>query len=693
MTREEAAKRIKELSEAIEHHNRLYYLEAKPSISDYEFDKMLEELIALESKFPEFKSVDSPSQRVGGGITREFETVVHKYPMLSLGNTYSEEEVREFDQRIRKLAGDQFEYICELKFDGVAIGLTYENGRLVRAVTRGDGVQGDDVTANVRTIRSIPLVLQPGDYPDAFEIRGEVFMPRPVFDRLNEEMYRQLEEDGYNEEEITDRLMKNPRNAAAGTIKMQDSAMVAKRGLDCILYFIYGENLPFKTHYESLKKAREWGFKTSEYVIKTSTLEGVFSFIDEWDEGRRSLPYDTDGVVIKVNEYAVQRELGFTAKSPRWAIAYKYKAESAVTELLSISYQVGRTGAITPVANLKPVQLSGTTVKRASLHNSYQIEKLDIREHDHVHVEKGGEIIPKITAVELSLRKPGAHRIKFIEKCPECNTGLVRKEGEAQHYCPNSMGCPPQIKGRIEHFISRKAMDINSLGEGKVELLYQAGLINDPSDLYQLKFEDLLGLERIIEEDGSKPRKVTLQEKSVKKILAGIAESRTKSFEKVLYAIGIRYVGETVAKKLARHFNSLEALQSAGKEQLLEAPEVGDKIADSILEFFSDKANLKFLDKLREAGLHMENTPDQKTVVLSDKLSGKAFVVSGVFSTFTRDELKSLIESHGGKVQSGVSSKTDYLVAGEESGPSKLEKARNLGVSVIDEKEFLKLIA
>jgi DNA ligase (NAD+) len=693
MTKEEAKKRIQKLSSEIEQHNHLYYVEAKPVLSDFEFDKLLEELIQLETEFPEFKEPESPSQRVGGAITREFSTVVHKYPMLSLGNTYSEEEVIEFDQRIRKSAGDDFEYICELKFDGVAIGLTYVDGKLVRAVTRGDGIQGDDITANVKTIASIPLKLSGNDYPMEFEIRGEIFMPRPVFDALNEEMSKQLREDGYDESEIEDRLLKNPRNAAAGTVKMQDSAQVAKRKLDCYMYFIYGENLPFKTHFESLKKAREWGFKVSEYVVRCGKLSGVFDYIKVWDDARHQLPYDTDGVVLKVNEYAVQRELGFTAKSPRWAIAYKFKAASAVAELLAVTYQVGRTGAITPVANLKPVLLSGTTVKRASLHNSDQIEKLDLHEHDFVHVEKGGEIIPKITAVDLSKRKKGARRIKYIATCPECHTELQRKPGEALHYCPNDTGCPPQIKGRIEHFISRKAMDINSLGEGKVELLFDSGLVHDAADLYTLKYDQLIGLEKVIEEEGIKSKKVSLQDKSVKKILAGIEDSKKAPFEKVLYAIGIRYVGETVAKKLARYFGTMDALQHSGKEKLMEAPEVGEIIAESIVDYFANAKHLRFIDRLRKAGLRMELDAENLPVSLSDQLTGKSFVVSGVFSKFSRDELKSLIESHGGKVQSGVSSKTDYLVAGEESGPSKLEKANQLGVTILSEADFINLIS
>lgn len=687
-----AGRRIQELSAEIEHHNHLYYVEARPVISDREFDLLLEELIQLEKQYPTLKSPESPSQRVGGTITKEFVTVTHKYPMLSLGNTYSEQELRDFDERVQKITGAEPEYICELKFDGVAIGLTYEKGKLVRAVTRGDGVQGDDVTQNVKTIKSIPLVLRPGNYPDEFEIRGEIFMPRSSFDKINNELYRQLSEDGYNEEEIAEKLLKNPRNAAAGTIKMQDSSVVAKRNLDCFLYFIYGENLPFQSHYDSLKHAKEWGFKVSEFILKAKGISGVFDYIQEWDHHRHELPYDTDGVVIKVNDYHQQQELGFTAKSPRWAIAYKFKAESVATRLREVTYQVGRTGAITPVANLDPVQLSGTTVKRASLHNADQIAKLDIRINDFVYVEKGGEIIPKITGVDLTRRDDNSTPIVYITHCPECKTMLVRKENEALHYCPNENGCPPQIKGRIAHFISRKAMNIDSLGDEKVELLFDQGLIRTAADLYSLKEEDLLGLEReVAGEPGSKGKKISLREKSVQNILAGIEASKKVPFERVLYAIGIRYVGETVAKKLAHHFLSMEQLKAAGFEDLKNAPEVGEKIAGSIVEFFANGQNNEIVDRLKAAGLRMELDQKEVRTAVSDKLKGLAFVVSGVFTKFTRDELKALIEAHSGKVQSGITSKTNYMIAGDESGPSKLEKAKQLNVAIIDEQEFIRL--
>ncbi|MBL0063824.1 MAG: NAD-dependent DNA ligase LigA [Bacteroidetes bacterium] len=693
MTEQQAKHRIEQLTHLIDEHNYKYYVESKPVISDFEFDELLLELIKLEKEYPQFTSPDSPTQRVGGAVTKEFKAVKHKYPMLSLGNTYSEDELRDFDERVRKVTGDDVEYVCELKFDGVAIGLTYRDGRLVQAVTRGDGVQGDDITANVKTIKSIPLRLKKGDYPDEFEIRGEIFMPRSSFDRINSEMESQLREDGYDDVEISERLLKNPRNAASGTIKMQDSAVVAKRKLDCYLYFVLGDSINFKTHFESLQKAGEWGFKISEHSKICKSLDEIFEFLNKWNVKRHELPYDTDGVVIKVNSLAQQRDLGFTAKSPRWAIAYKFKAESVSTELISISYQVGRTGAITPVANLKPVQLAGTTVKRATLHNADQIQKLDLRIGDHVFVEKGGEIIPKITAVDLSKRADTSRPVHYISECPECETSLIRREGEALHYCPNSNGCPPQIKGRIEHFISRRAMNIDSLGEGKVEMLFENKLIHTPSDLYKLDYDSLIGLEKIIEpEEGGKAKKISLQDKSVKKILNGIEESKTVPFERVLYAIGIRFVGETVAKKLALHFKSIEALEAAGLEELLQVEEIGEKIAESVLEFFKEKANRQLIHDLKKAGLQLELSASSIPKKLSAKLEGKTFVVSGVFSNFSRDEIKLLIEQHGGKNQSGVSAKTNFLLAGDEAGPSKLEKAKKLNVRIIGEKEFSEMI-
>jgi DNA ligase (NAD+) len=686
----DASERVRLLSSELERHNHLYYVKAQPEISDHAFDLLLDELIRLEKQFPELRSPDSPSQRVGGAVTKEFKQVQHKYPMLSLSNTYSEDEVREFDDRIRKSIGNDFEYVCELKFDGVAVGITYLNGRLLRAVTRGDGVQGDDITTNVKTIGSIPLNLIGTGFPDEFEIRGEIFMPRSSFDRINIDLKKQLEEDGYDEIEILDKLLKNPRNAAAGTIKMQDSKVVASRNLDCFLYFLYGENLPFKNHYEALRKAKDWGFKVSDYMVKVKDINGVIDYINEWDQARFNLGYDTDGIVIKVNDFGQQELLGFTAKSPRWAIAYKFKPENVSTKLLSIDYQVGRTGAITPVANLSPVQLSGTTVKRASLHNADQIEKLGICEGDFLNVEKGGEIIPKVTSVDLNKRLPEAKPISYITHCPECHTALIRKDGEALHYCPNQSGCPPQIIGKLIHFIGRRAMNIDSLGEEKVELLYQKGLVKSPADLYELNEESLLGLEKSIDFEGVKSKKISLREKSVDKIISGIKASKSVPFERVLFSIGIRYVGETVAKKLARHFKNMNNLSQASFEELLEAPEVGEKIAGSIIDFFKDEKNRLLVHLLENHKLNF--SIEEKSEGGKGILSGKSFVVSGIFKDYSRDGIKQVIEENGGKVVSGISSKTDYMVAGDESGPSKLEKATALGVRIISENEFKEML-
>lgn len=669
MTQEQARERIEKLSHELDEHNYRYYVLARPSISDFDFDKMLEELIALEKEFPALLRPDSPSQRVGGMVTKEFATVKHRYPMLSLGNTYNEEELTEFDERVRKgLGGEEAEYVCELKYDGVAIGMRYENGGLVQAVTRGDGVQGDDVTTNVKTIGSVPLRLKKGDWPEAFEIRGEIFMPRSVFDKINKE-----------KEEIGDALLANPRNSAAGTLKMQDSAVVASRRLDCFMYFLLGENLPFETHYESLEAARRWGFKVPHYTEKVRGIEGIRRFISKWDKERFNLDFDIDGVVIKVNSYEQQRALGFTAKSPRWAIAYKFKAETVSTKLLAITYQVGRTGAITPVANLQPVQLAGTVVKNASLHNADIIEKMDVRIGDTVYVEKGGEIIPKIVGVDLSKRPEHSHRLKYITHCPECNTELVRGEDEAKHYCPNENGCPPQIIGRLAHFVSRRAMNIDSLGGETIEQLFRAGLIGDMGDLYQLheKREALLALDR-------------MAEKSVNNLLEGIEESKKVPFERVLFALGIRHVGETTAKKIASHFKSLAALAHASREQLLEVPEVGEILADSILAYFAHEKNKELLHRLRAAGLQFELSEEQ-LASHSDKLAGKTFVVSGVFSR-SRDEVKGLIEQNGGKNTGSVSGKTSYLVAGDNMGPEKRAKAEKLGVPIITEEELLQMI-
>ncbi len=680
MTKEQAGKRIKELSIELDEHNYKYYVLSHPTISDYEFDKLLEELISLEKQFPEFLSPHSPSQRVGGAITKDFATVVHKYPMMSLGNTYSEEDLRDFDQRVRKLLpDDKIEYVCELKFDGVAIGLTYKDGELVRAVTRGDGLQGDDVTANVKTIRSIPLKLKKGDYPAEFEIRGEIILPRKEFDRMNAELAAQLKEDGFSEEEINERLYRNPRNTASGTLKQQDSSIVATRNLDCFLYALYGDNLSFKTHFESLDKAREWGFKVSDKTRLCSNLEEVMHYINEWEHRREKLGFEIDGVVIKVNNYLQQQELGFTSKVPRWAIAYKYKAEAAATTLNDIGYQVGRTGAITPVAHLKPVTLAGTIVKRASLHNADQIEKLDLRIGDTVFVEKGGEIIPKITGVDLSKRLAHASKVKYITHCPECNTELIRIEGEANHYCPNENGCPPQIVGRLIHFTSRKAMNIEGLGGETVDLLFREGLVHNIADIYDLKKEQIMGLER-------------MGDKSASNIIEGINKSKKIPFERVLYAIGIRYAGDTVARKLARHFKNIDALMNANFEQLIEAPEIGEKIAASVLKHFADIEKRKVIERLKHAGLQIEIKQDASNQTLSEKLKGITIVVTGTFKNYERDQLKKLIEQHGGKNGSSVTGKTNYLLAGDDCGPSKLEKAEKMKVKIINEEQFEEMI-
>lgn len=667
MTSEQAKQRIEELSRQIEEHNYRYYQLAQPTISDYEFDMMLEELIKLEKQFPEFLSPESPSQRVGGTITKEFKTVKHKYPMLSLGNTYSEEELKDFDERVKKALNESYEYVCELKYDGVAIGLTYVNGKLKQAVTRGDGEKGDDVTANVKTIKSIPLKLRGSNYPNEFEIRGEIFMPRNVFDEINKER-----------EEIGDAPLANPRNAAAGTLKMQDSSIVAKRKLDCYLYFVLGENLPYQSHYENLIAAKEWGFKVPESIRKVKNINEVFHFIKEWEQKRFNLPFDTDGVVVKVNSYEQQRVLGFTAKSPRWAIAYKYKAAQASTILESISYQVGRTGAITPVANLKPVFLAGTTVKRASLHNADIIEKLDVRVGDTVFVEKGGEIIPKITGVDLSKRDLNSQKTEFITHCPECNAALIRPEGQAQHFCPNENGCPPQIKGKLVHFTSRKAMAIESLGEETIELLFDAGLIKNIADIYDLKKEQLLPLER-------------MAEKSAQNLIEGIEQSKKVPFERVLFALGIRHVGETTAKKLAYYFKNIDALISATKEQLLEVGDIGEIIAQSIIEYFSNPQNINIIERLKKAGLQF-SLSDEQIANTSEKLKGLTFVISGVFNTISREDLKKLIEQNGGKNTGSISGKTSYLVAGENMGPEKLKKAQSLGIKIISEEQFFELL-
>ncbi len=679
MTREEAKNKIEKLSTEINEHNHRYYVLSQPSIADFDFDMLLAELIQLEKDFPEFKSPESPTQRVGGDITKEFRQITHKYPMLSLGNTYSEADITEFDQRVKKLLNDDFEYVCELKFDGVAIGLTYTDGILTQAVTRGDGSKGDDVTANVKTIKSIPLKLK-GDYPKNFEIRGEIFYPHAGFKKLNEERI-----------DIGESAFANPRNAASGTLKMQDSSIVAKRPLDCFLYLMYGEKLPHQTHYENLLAAKNWGFKISNNIAICKNINEIFEFIHDWDHARENLPFDIDGAVIKVNSLQHQKQLGFTAKSPRWAISYKFKTERALTELLSIDYQVGRTGSITPVANLRPVLLLGTIVKRASLHNADIIEQLDVRVGDMVYIEKGGEIIPKIVKVNLDKRKTDSVPVEYITHCPECKAELVRKEGEANHYCPNYTQCPPQIKGKLEHFISRKAMNIDSLGEGKIEILYDHQLIHKISDLYQLTYDKLLGLEKTFPaQEGKKERKISFKEKTTQNILKGISDSKKTPFERVLFALGIRFIGQTVAKTLATHFKNIDDIIAADYDSLIAVEDIGDKIALSLIEHFSNPENIELINQLKEAGLNFTASKDNS--ILSNILEGKSFVVSGVFEHFSRDEIKELIRVHGGKNIGSISKKTSFVLAGENMGPAKLAKAAKLEIPIISEQKFLEMI-
>lgn len=668
MDKNQIKQRIEQLTNELNHHNHLYYIESAPSISDFEFDQLLLELQKLETEFPEFASENSPTKRVGGDITKKFETVVHRFPMLSLSNSYSKEEIIDWENRNKKLIETPLEYVCELKYDGVAIGISYKNGKLDRAVTRGDGTQGEDVTANVKTIKTIPLQLK-GDFPADFEIRGEIFFPLKAFEKVNEER-----------REAGEQEFANPRNSASGTLKMQDSKVVASRGLDCFLYGIYGEDLDFTNHYDTVLKAKEWGFKIPEtkekYIYKTTSIEGIMDFITYWDENRSKLPFEIDGIVLKVNSYDAQQELGFTAKSPRWAIAYKFKAERVETILESVVYQVGRTGAITPVANLKPVQLGGTVVKRASLHNQDQIEKYDLHIGDSVYVEKGGEIIPKIVGVNEALRGNHTEKIVFISTCPECQTELVRTEGEAQHYCPNERACPPQIKGKIEHFISRKAMNIDGLGAETVDLLVTKGLIKNVADLYRLTFDEVVNLDR-------------MADKSANNLLQGIEASKQIPFERVLFALGIRFVGETVAKKLAKAFKNIENIAFASYEDLIAVDEIGEKIAISIQQYFMDEINRTLIDELKAVGLQFEIIEKE---TLSNVLEGKSFVVSGVFTTFSRDEIKKLIEDNGGKNVGSISAKTDYVLAGENMGPAKLEKATQLGIAILSENDFKKML-
>ena len=653
--------RIDQLRTDLHRHNYNYYVLNTPEISDKEFDDMMRELQDLEKEHPEYQDENSPTMRVGSDLNKNFTQVTHKYPMLSLGNTYSENEVTDFYDRVKKALNEDFEICCELKYDGTSISLTYENGKLVRAVTRGDGEKGDDVTDNVKTIRTIPLVLHGNNYPEHFEIRGEILMPWEVFEELNRE-----------KEAREEPLFANPRNAASGTLKLQNSAIVASRKLDAYLYYLLGEELPCDGHYENLQTAAGWGFKISEHTKKTHSLEEVFEYIRYWDTERKNLPVATDGIVLKVNSMRQQKSLGFTAKSPRWAIAYKFQAERALTRLNRVTYQVGRTGAITPVANLDPVQLSGTIVKRASLHNADIIEGLDLHIGDMVYVEKGGEIIPKITGVDKDARGMLiGEKVKFITHCPECGSKLVRYEGEAAHYCPNETACPPQIKGKIEHFISRKAMNIDGLGPETVDTFYRLGLIKDTADLYQLTAEDIKNLDR-------------MGEKSAENIIKGIKASKEVPFERVLFALGIRFVGETVAKKIAKSFNSIEELENADLEKLTSIDEIGEKIAQSILIYFSSPLNVSLIERLKSAGLQLYRKEEDLNEY-TDKLAGQSIVISGVFTHHSRDEYKDLIEKNGGKNVGSISTKTSFILAGENMGPSKLEKAHTLGIKIISE--------
>lgn len=661
--------KIEELRAELHRHNYNYYVLNAPEISDKEFDDKLHELQDMEQAHPEYKDENSPTMRVGSDLNKNFTQVAHKYSMLSLANTYSEAEIADFYERVRKALNEDFEICCEMKYDGTSISLTYEDGKLIRAVTRGDGEKGDDVTDNVKTIRSIPLVLHGDNYPSSFEIRGEILLPWAVFEELNRD--REAREES---------LFANPRNAASGTLKLQNSSVVASRKLDAYLYYLLGDHLPCDGHYENLQEAAKWGFKVSDLTRKCGTLQEIFDFINYWDIERKNLPVATDGIVLKVNSLRQQKNLGFTAKSPRWAIAYKFQAEQALTRLNKVTYQVGRTGAITPVANLDPVQLSGTIVKRASLHNADIIEGLDLHIGDMVYVEKGGEIIPKIIGVDKDARSfLLGEKVKFISNCPECNSKLVRYEGEAAYYCPNDTACPPQIKGKIEHFISRKAMNIDGLGPETVDTFYRLGLIHDTADLYHLTADEIKGLDR-------------MGEKSAENIVSGVAQSKNIPFERVLFALGIRFVGETVAKKIAKSFDDIDQLRLADLERLINIDEIGEKIARSILSYFENESNCKLIDRLKAAGLQLYRTEEDLSGY-TDKLAGQSIVISGVFTYHSRDEYKELIEKNGGKNVGSISAKTSFILAGENMGPAKLEKANKLGVTVLSEDEFLKLIS
>lgn len=659
--------RILQLRKELHEHNYKYYVLNQPEISDQEFDFMMKELQELEARYEEMFDPNSPTQRVGSDINQEFTQVTHKYPMLSLANTYSQEEVADFYNSVKKgLNGEDFEICCELKYDGLSISLTYEDGKLVRGVTRGDGVHGDDVTANVKTIRSIPLVLKDGDWPKEFEIRGEILMPWNVFERLNQER-----------EAAEEPLFANPRNAASGTLKSQNSALVASRNLDAYLYYLLGDELPGDGHYENLEKAREWGFKISEGMRKVKTLQEIYDFIDYWDAERKNLPVATDGIVLKVNSLRQQRALGYTAKNPRWAIAYKFKAERACTRLNEVTFQVGRTGAVTPVANMEPVQLAGTTVRRATLNNEDFIRSLDLHIGDYVYVEKGGEIIPKIVGVDIEQRPIIAQPVTFVTHCPECGAKLVRYEGEAAYYCPNDAGCPPQIKGRIEHFISRKAMNIDSIGPETVDDFYRHGLVRNVADLYDIEVQQING-------DGSR-------QKSAEKIVNGIEASKQVPFERVVFALGIRFVGETTARLLARHFKTIDALAAASLQDLLEVEGVGEVIAKSVMTYFRNPVTMQIVERLRGYGLQMALSEEQMSSA-TDKLAGKSIVISGVFAHHSRDEYKQMIEQNGGKNVGSISGKTSFILAGENMGPAKLQKAEKLGIQIVDEETFLKMI-
>lgn len=682
MENQEIINRIQVLSKELNLHNYNYYVLDNPTISDYEFDVLLKELEKLEQQYPDYIPEDSPTRRVGGHISTRFESAAHKYPMLSLGNTYSKEELDEFDSRIRRLTDENFVYVCEPKYDGVAIGLRYFKGKLVQALTRGDGVRGDDVTANVRTIRSVPIVINGDDLPEEFEARGEILMPHKSFAELNRA-----------KAENNEPLFANPRNAASGSLKLLDSSLVARRNLDCFVHGLLGDNLPFQSHYENILKAKQWGFKVSSLIRICTDMQEVMSFTEELALQRAALSYDIDGVVIKVNQYDIQARLGFTSKSPRWAIAYKYKAEQGITIIDDVHYQVGRTGAVTPVAVLQPVLVAGTVIKRASLYNADKMYELDLHYGDTVFIEKGGEIIPKIVMVDFSKRNVIAPRIEFATHCPQCSTPLERNEGEAAWYCPNTAYCPPQIQGKIEHFISRRAMNIDGLGEGRIEVLINNNLISKASDLYALQYEDLFGLEKIItDEETGKEKKISFREKTVNNILQAIENSRAVPFERVLFALGIRFLGETGAKKIARQLKNLDNIRNSSREELTAVPEIGDRIAGSIIEFFEDPENIATIESLQQAGLNFSIEETETSASTYRPLEGKSFVVSGVFEKYSRNQIKDLIEQLGGQNVSSLSAKTNYLLAGEKMGPEKKKKAEQLNIPIISEEDFEQMI-